>query len=79
MGNETLVRVAIATIGFAAGAAGMLFRAGAARARLDQKIEKAIADVNTVGKRYRALLALLNRWADTPEKHAQISDLIEGK
>lgn len=42
-------------------------------------IRQAQRDLNGLGRKYRSILAMLNKWADTDEKKKQVSDLIEGK
>lgn len=62
--------------GLVAGAA-WFFTAGQKYANVQRDLEKTRSDLNGLGKKYGRTVALLIRWADTPEKLAQIADMVE--
>jgi hypothetical protein len=58
---------------------GAVFGAGVAYGAMRQKIAKAAADINGLGKKHGRLTALLIRWADTDQKREQLAQAVEPK
>lgn len=75
--TSAILNFAWAVLGGVVAAAAWFFTAGQKYANMQRDLEKSRADLNGVGKKYGRVVALLIRWADTPEKREQLAQCVE--